>query len=99
MRINASPRPASCQATSISLQRERMLSQRNAVHFAGSGKWQLLHAMHRHGPLVVRQALLLHQSIDDLLRDIRAGNDKRDRRLAQLSVRPAYDARVGPVGM
>src|SRR5260370_919268 len=84
IKMSVSPRPASNQATSMSLQRARMFTQRPAVHFARAGQRKLVQTMDPLRPLVSSQPALLEKSIELLLRQV--ADDERDRYFSELGV-------------
>src|SRR5260370_21559708 len=84
IKMSVSPRPASNQATSMSLQRARMFTQHPAVHFARAGQRKLVQTMDPLRPLVSSQPALLEKSIELLLRQV--ADDERDRYFSELGV-------------
>src|SRR5712692_871608 len=92
IKMSVSPRPASNQATSMSLQRARIFTQHPAVHFARARLRKLVQTMDPLRPLVSSQPALVEKSIELLLRQV--ADDERDRYLAQIRVWPADDADI-----
>src|SRR5260370_30924903 len=94
IKMSVSPRPASNQATSISLQRARIFTQHPAVHFARAGQRKLVQTMDPLRPLVSSQPALLEKSIELLLRQV--ADDERDRHFSELGVCAPHHAPIDP---
>src|SRR5712691_6653833 len=90
--MRGSPRPTSNQATSMSLQGARILTQHLAVHFARAGQGKLFETMDPRRPLVPSQPALFEESVELLLRQL--ADDERDRHFAELRVWASHDANI-----
>src|SRR2546426_5631482 len=90
MRPSGPPRPASNHATSMSLQRASIFTQRLAVDFAWARKRELFDAVHGLRPFVMGQAALLEEPVEPTL--VELADYERHRHLAELSIRAADHA-------
>src|SRR5712692_5865450 len=97
IKMSVSPRPASNQATSMSLQRARIFNQHPAVHFARAGQRKLAQTMDPLRPLVSSQPALVEKSIELLLRQV--ADDESDRYFAELGVWAPDHANIDPSWM
>src|SRR5260370_28783594 len=82
--MSVSPRPASNQSTSMSLQRARIFTQHPAVHFSRARQRKLMQAMDSLRPLVSSPPPLVEKSIELHVRQV--ADDERDRYFAELGV-------------